>query len=158
MKPKESVGLEIGRTNSLLRSCFLSICAIEGIDWITGRNGVIIGYLYEHRKETIHQKDIEEHFSLRRSTASNVLSGLEEKGLIIRQSDTFDARHKKLNISQKGIDMYQSLTDHLKEKEYLIREGISAEELRVFFDVLKKIQNNIMDQTYLTKTQKEDEK
>ncbi len=154
MTPEKSIGLEIGRTNSLLRSCFRRICMIEGVDEATGRNGVIIGFLFEHRNDTIHQKDIEEHFSLRRSTASIVLAGLEKNGYIIREADPMDARHKKLRLTHKGMDRYASITSQLVEKEFLFRNGIEQEELDKFFEVLRKIQNNV--KTYMETDEKKE--
>ena len=58
-------------------------------------HGWAINYFYENRDRDIFQKDFEEKFSIRRSTASNMLKLMEKDGYIKRVSVENDARLKK---------------------------------------------------------------
>ena len=54
-----------------------------------------------------------------------------------------DARLKKLTLTDKALDMYHELVMQLKVQEDIIKEGITEDELNVFYGVLEKIRNNI---------------
>ena len=47
-------------------------------DELTGNNMFIIGYLARHRDEDVFQKDLEEFFSVRRSTMSTIILRMEQ--------------------------------------------------------------------------------
>ena len=93
--------------------------------------------------KSIFQKDIENTFSIRRSTVSNMLKLMEKKGYIRRETVSSDARLKKLVLTQKALDADRMLKTQLAEKERMLRRNISDEELEVFYRVLDKIRGNI---------------
>ena len=59
---------------------------------ITGTNRYILQHLAHNTACDIFQKDLEEVFSVRRSTLSAILLRMEEKGLLKRTSVDYDAR------------------------------------------------------------------
>ena len=67
-------------------------------------NGWIMRYLYENRKKDIFQKDIEKFFSIGRSTVTNIIQILEKKGYVRRESVEYDARLKKVILTEQGIE------------------------------------------------------
>jgi DNA-binding MarR family transcriptional regulator len=104
----------------------------------------IIGYLYEDgAKRSALQKEIEDAFSITRSTASTILGLMETRGLIRRESAPFDARQKVISLTQDAIDMCDQIAGHIERLEKKMIEGISDEELDVFFDVLQRIEQNL---------------
>ena len=58
---------------------------------ITGTNRYILLHLAHNTDCDIFQKDLEEVFSVRRSTMSAILLRMEEKGLLKRTSVDYDA-------------------------------------------------------------------
>ena len=64
--------------------------------------GWIIGYLYQNRDKEVFQRDIQEQFSIRRSTVTGILQLMEKNGLITRSSVERDARLKKLELTPPG--------------------------------------------------------
>lgn len=106
--------------------------------------GIII-YIYEHKNKDVYQKDIEKEFSVRRSTASSVITNLEENGYIKRVSTDDDKRLKKLVLTDKA----SSVTKDIKESHEFINEkltkGISNEELERFRETLAKMKKNLED-------------
>ena len=113
------------------------------IDEMTGTHGWALKYLYSNKDKEIFQKDFEKEFDIRRSTASNILSLMEKNGLIERQSVTYDARLKKIILTQKAIDIHQQVEDAFSKMEEEISEGISSDELDTFLETIRKINNNI---------------
>ncbi len=108
-----------------------------------GANGHILFYLYKNRKNDIYQKDIEDAFSIRRSTATGVLQRMEKNGLIIRSSCNFDARLKTISLTDKALALLQRIDESLDETETIVRKDISQSDLDIFFKVIKKMIGNM---------------
>ena len=77
------------------------------IDSVTGANAWIIGYISDKtdNNEDVFQKDLESCFEITRSTASKVVNLMVEKGLIERQSVPWDARLKKLVLTDRAREV-----------------------------------------------------
>ena len=110
----------------------------SGVDEVTMMHGWIIRYLYENR-----QKDIEQRFAVGRSTVTNLLQLMEKKGFVRRESVKQDARLKKVILTEKGIASQESFEDIVEHIEEELSEGISEEELHIFYKVLDQINQNV---------------
>lgn len=140
---EHSIGFEIRTLSNLLkRSVAKSIPGDEGKP-PTEMHGMIIDYLFQNRNTSIYQKDIENHFSIRRSTASGILRLMEKKGIIHRLSVVDDARLKKLVLSDHAASIHEQVQEKLKEAEKKMTEGIDEKDLEIFFEVIRKIKYNL---------------
>ena len=74
------------------------MCIRDRHNGLTGPQGLVLGYLYDHQDKDIFQKDIEATFNIRRSTATGLLQCLEGNGFVKRVSVDYDARLKKLSL------------------------------------------------------------
>ncbi len=111
---------------------------------LTGMQRTIVGYLLDqHGKEDVYQKNIEEEFNIRRSTATGILQLMEKKGFIRREPDPNDARWKKIVLTEKTIEMAEKFAGHMKKYSTRILRGISQEELEQFLDVAERIKKNL---------------
>lgn len=117
-----------------------------GIESVKGINGWVIDYFYENRNKDIYQRDFEERFSIRRSTASRMLKTMEQKGFIERISVESDARLKKIVITEKATENHKRIMESIKKREKRLRKGITEQELETFFSVMKKLTANMEDQ------------
>lgn len=137
------IGFEIHKTARLIKRHIDCDAAKCYADKMTGTHGRAIGYLYHNRDRDIFQKDFEQEFNIRRSSASTILSLMEKNGLINRESVSYDARLKKITLTDKAVEI-QNLVDVSFERfENMLGEGISDEELEIFFRVLDKICENL---------------
>ena len=140
---ERKIGFELHRSSRLVKRYMDNDASKLYIDKITGTHGWAIGFFYHNRDRDIFQKDFEQEFNIRRSTASNILALIEKNGLITRESVPYDARLKKITLTQNALDI-QSIVDKAFEKvEENIKKGISDEELQVFFKVIDKINSNL---------------
>lgn len=137
------VGFELSRTSRLIKRYMDNDATKLYIDKMTGTHGWAIGYFYHNRHRDIFQKDFEQEFNIRRSTASNILALIEKNGLITRESVPYDARLKKITLTDKAIDIQHIVDSAFGKLEDTIKEGITEEELLVFYRVLDKINSNI---------------
>lgn len=113
------------------------------IDSITGMNGWIIGFLAENADKDIYQKDLEEQFSITRSTVSKVLILMEKKGLIERHGVPHDARLKKLVLTEKAWKISKLMIDDAIRMEETLTNGFTEEELDYLYSCIQRMKNNI---------------
>ena len=144
MERQNTIGFTITTLSNLLRRKMFQLAPPpperEGI---TAMSGQIMGYLCEHAGTDIYQKDVEEVFCIRRSTASQFLKGLERSGLLLRQPVLRDARLKLLVPTPKALALHQQFNQAAQQMEALLTQGISQEELDTFLAVAHKIQRNL---------------
>lgn len=111
---------------------------------LTGMQYGIIKFIdSQEGQRDIFQKDIEIEFNIRRSTATGILKLMEERQFITRQSVTYDARLKKVEITPKAKQLKQDLVEQFVSLEEQMRADISEDELALFFNVLKRMSNNL---------------
>jgi len=115
----------------------------ESVDKLTGAHGWAIGFLYHNRDRDIFQRDFEKECNVRPSSATSMLKLMEKNGLIKRVGVDYDARLKKIVLTEKAIKIQETLDEKFAAIEKRLSEGISKEELETFFTVLSKIRKNI---------------
>lgn len=142
MKRERTIGFQIRTLNNLIKRDFEK-SKDQILSCSTGVHGWAIGYFYENSEKDIFQKDFETHFSIRRSTATKMLQLMEKNGLIRRVSVENDARLKKIILTDKAIEIHKEITNDINRREKRLAEGISKEELDIFFKVANKIRNNL---------------
>lgn len=93
----------------------------------------------------VFQKDIEEEYSIRPSTASEMLKQMEERGLIRRETVPYDNRLKKVVLTDQALAYRQQVRQELTQLEETLIQGISPEEMEVFFRVVEKMMDNLAE-------------
>ena len=96
-------------------------------------------------EKNICQKDIEQEFKLRKSTISEILKNMETKGIIEKIDVQTDFRKKEIELTNKGKNIIQSLTEELRKMEELIGKNIKQEELDAFFKVTEQVKKNLAE-------------
>ena len=132
MEKEKSICFSLKRVNHIVERGIHTSLAAAGFDEITNMHGWILGFLY-HAQRPVYQKDIESNFGIARSTVTNILQLMEKKGYLTRTTDEHDARLKRLELTELGID---SAHDTMEA-------GITDEERRICFEVLEKICKNV---------------
>lgn len=137
------IGMELRSLNNLIRRYFEFSSAHREIETVTGNNGWIIGYLARNRDRDIYQKDLEEHFTITRSTASKVLSLMERKGLIRRESVAQDARLRKLVLTDRALRLESLMRADGDRMEAALTRGFSPQELETFASYIARMRANL---------------
>lgn len=143
MPSERDIGFEIRTLSNLIRrDVEKNIAAMDPKP--NGRvHGWAINYFYENRDRDIFQKDFEEKFSIRRSTASNMLKLMEKDGYIKRVSVENDARLKKIVLTNKAIETHTAICRDIAAREKRLRKGLTDEELEAFFRITEKLKKNM---------------
>ena len=119
------------------------MCAAFGSGMFSGAQGRTLHFLLAHTKIDIFQKDIEEEFGLRPPTATALLKELEQRGLIRKEPVSYDARRKKIVVTEKALQYKECVLKGLGELNQKLTAGISDEEMQVFFSVTDKMLENL---------------
>ena len=138
----QDIGRQLGALNHLIRRRIEKENSSELMK-ISAANGYILFYLHENKSKDIFQKDLEDAFDITRSTASKVLSLMEEKGLVMRGAVAGDARLKKITITEKGEEVVSTLVHNRKMMEESLTEGFTEEELKQLYAYLKRMKDNM---------------
>lgn len=115
----------------------------RGVDELTAMHGWILGYLCRNKDKDIFQKDIEAEFKICRSTVTNILKLMEKKGYIRRESVPYDARLKKLVLTDTGRELHEKTKDMIDILEEQTIEGIAKEDLDTFYRVIDQLKSNV---------------
>ncbi|MBQ6825121.1 MAG: MarR family transcriptional regulator [Clostridia bacterium] len=146
MQRKNDIGFAVRRlSNAIKRDIEKSKLKMQ-IDSAKSINGWAIDYFYENRDNDIFQRDFEQKFSIRRSTASKMLKTMEQNGFIERISVESDARLKKIVLTDKAIEQHKRILEDIERREKILRKGLSETEVKQFLDVLQVITANMEEE------------
>ncbi len=118
--------------------------AIQETIGISGAQGNILNYiLVESQNRSVYQKDIEEEFGLRPSTATEALKSLEKNELIRREPDPEDGRYKKIVFTEKAEQIEVVLRSEIEESEAILLRGVTEKEQQEFLRIAEKMLQNL---------------
>ncbi len=129
------IGDKINKLSYMIKREISKLPAIEKIDKVSATNGFILMYIYDSKVD-VFQKDIENHFGMTRSTASRVISLMEQKELLIRQSVEKDQRLKKLILTDKSIDLCIEVKEQITEFENRISKNINLDNFEKELEII----------------------
>lgn len=137
----ENLGLEVRVLSNLIYNK-LNQTTMEAEN-LTIHQCWILQHLTKNAGKEIYQKDIEQLFSIKRSTANQMLRTMEVRGFIRRTVSEEDARRNILTVTEEGI----AACDHLVKKLYQfmlkLHGDIPQNELEQFQETLRKLWRNI---------------
>lgn len=145
MDTPQEIGFEIRTLSNLIRRDFEKYRTQLNPDSPNGIHGWAIGYLINNSEKDIFQKDFENEFLIRRSTASNILKHMEDNGLIKRVPVDYDARLKKIILTDKAVEIHKQIAAVIKKRENKLRMGLSDDEIITFFKITSKLKKNLED-------------
>lgn len=143
MEREYLVGAQTRMLANLCRREIDNAMTSRKLEQFTGMQGRVIGYLYKNKSTDIFQRDVEEEFSIRRSTATAMLQTMEKHGLIVRKASLKDARMKKLVLTDKAMKRFEIFNEEISKLENRMTENISQDELDCFFSTIQKIKSNL---------------
>lgn len=143
MERAETIGFRIRTLSVAIKRAVEASKSRSDEGGCTGTHGWVIGYLYENRNRNVYQRDIEKQFSVRRPTMTAILQLMEKNGLVERMQDETDARLKKIVLTPLALEIHERHERGIEIFETALREGISDEEMKIFFSVAEKIAKNV---------------
>lgn len=102
----------------------------------------VIVYVKDNGSATL--VDISNHYNVEKPTITRRVQRLEESKLV-KQIASKDRREKVIQLTELGEEVYKACRKEITALENSVMEGISQEEQVAIFEVLPKIQDNIMN-------------
>ena len=146
MQHEKNIGFNVRRLTNYIKRDMEKSSASDKIILHKGVNGWAIHYFYDNREKEIFQRDFEQRFSIRRSTASNILKTMEQNGFIQRVSVESDARLKRIILTEKAIKIHEEIMKDIERRELRLRRGINEEEIDQFLSMVNRFIANLEDE------------
>lgn len=109
---------------------------------ITSSQMNVLFYISNSETE-VNQKDIEKNLYLKSSTVTDILNRMENNGFIHRSVSEKDGRYKKIELTDKGRNIYENLLQKAITFETYLTKGMSKGESEILFELLQKVLHNI---------------
>jgi DNA-binding MarR family transcriptional regulator len=110
---------------------------------LTGMQFAIVSYLAKESAERdVFQKDLEQKFDIRKSTVTGILNTMERDGLLLRETVPYDARLRKMILTDKALQAKINTEQVIDSVESQLSKGLSEEEIATFLTILAKISKN----------------
>ena len=110
---------------------------------LTGIHSFFLKCIYDNVENgDVFQKDLEKMFDIRRSSVSTMISCVEKKGYIKRESIPTDKRINKIVLTEEGRKKYEEVDADLKEYKHQLLKDFSDEEIDLVYSMLQKISDN----------------
>ena len=110
---------------------------------LTGIQVWILNFLFRRGETATFQRDVEAEFNVRRSKATEILKQMERGGLIRRVPVEYDARLKKIELTEFASDVKKQLEEQVRRTENVLTDGFSKEELDAFFEYIERFKQNL---------------
>lgn len=143
MKKRNDIGFKVRMLSNVIKRDVEKERSRLGLSLPKGINGWAISYFFDNMDKDIFQKDFETEFSIRRSTASNILKTMEQNGFIIRVSVESDARLKKIVLTDKAINIHKAVLDNINKREQRLRKGLTDQEINAFLKTADRLIANM---------------
>lgn len=88
--------------------------------------------LYEQDGRT--QDEMAEAYTVDRAATTRSLQGLEKKGLVRREVDTFDRRIRRVYLTEKAMQYRAAIRRMADDLADALFEGMSEEEVKAFME------------------------
>lgn len=144
-EPRDNIGFQIGGLARMIRWLIHQYGGEEKEQSGAGMYGWLIGFLYDNRDQDIFQRDLQQQFSVRRSTMTGILQTMERDGMITRRPVDWDARLKKIELTEKAVAHQEKFQKAIEAVEARVSSGLTREEQEIFLSLCDKIRRSLED-------------
>lgn len=143
MKKLPMIGGQLRQLSNLIKRRVDEALVRAGINQVTEMQGRMLGYIAHCQDQPVFQRDLEEEFRIRRSTATGILQLLEEKGLLERRPVEWDARLKQLCLTSKALAVHQAIETQIRLVEDDLLSCLTLEEQKQLCSILSKLRRHL---------------
>ncbi len=98
-----------------------------------------IGLLLQSQREPLTMGDLGEMLKVPLSTATRMIDWLVESGFVVRLPDPEDRRVVRVSLSRKGQELYQTITDFIRQRAGQVLRKFSNDEQANLILLVKKL-------------------
>ena len=131
----------VQRTARLLRVLFLRLMRDEAAD-LTPEMWTVLTRLVA--RDGQYQSELAEATYRDRPNISRILSGMEQRGLVVRRADPEDRRKTRIHITSRGRGLVASAAPMAARTRDRLYEGLERHELETLRKALRQIETNTL--------------
>ena len=109
----------------------------------------VLHYLLAQKGQVVYAVDLHEILGISKSSVSSALKSLKQKGYLTTAGDPVDDRKKRIALTQKAMDMEQTIEASLLEQQKRLCREISPQRLERLQDDLMIMLGNIRNESRL---------
>ena len=140
---KKHIGYAVNSLGRRISRVMSSIPAMRENKNLTGIQIWVLNFLFRKEGEQVFQRDVEQEFNIRRSTATELLKAMERGGLIRREAVEYDARLKRIVLTEYAENIRKQLQVQICKTEAIMTDGFSEAEIEQFFSFVERFKNNL---------------
>lgn len=140
---KRHIGYAVKSLNRRIDRVMENIPAAGENGKLTGVQFWMLNFLFRNKGKEIFQRDVEAEFNIRRSTATELMKSLEGAGLIRRVPVAYDARLKKIELTDYAEEVRRQLQAQVERTEKQMTHGFTEQELDKFFEYVARFKQNL---------------
>ena len=127
-KEQRSLGAEIRRTGNAIKNYINNVLIANLNEKLTGVEGTTMVFIFRHQGQDLTARDIMARFDVSKATVSQILHGIEKKGLIAMRPLKDDKRVKIIVLTGKGQKINEEFTVLFAEMNSRIEKNLTEEE------------------------------
>ena len=120
-----------------------NIPAIRDNGKLTSIQVWILNFLFRNEGKDMFQRDVEAEFNIRRSTATGILQLMEKNGFLLREPVAYDARLKKLVLTERSRRLVQEMCQTGMTIDARLLRGFSPDEVQTLYGFLDRMFRNL---------------
>lgn len=110
---------------------------------LTPRQLLVLAYLYNHPKEEVTQKILENRMHLSNPTVTVIIQSMLSKGLVSKIKDPLDRRKHILHITPKGKTMFESSHEKSHATGKACYKSLNKNDLEFLKRIMRTIMGNL---------------
>ena len=127
-----------------IRMNLLQVPASQKLSGILRGELFVLNYLY-NRDEGVHPKELSEKLSVSTARIASLLNHMEEKHLVVRETDLQDSRQVLVRLTPDGLDAIRRCRSDVLANVERMLEGLGPDDAREYIRIQEKIYNNYMN-------------
>ncbi len=137
------VGFMITNISYGIRQYFDNL--FSGYDVTYPQSRVLTRLFGQVDKGNVNQRDLEHALGIKASSVSSLVRNLEQKGFITCERLPQDTRNKRILLTEKGLQLRDTLENARLQAEARITDGLTPEQVQSLRDCLYQVMSNLSD-------------
>lgn len=126
-----------------IRMNLLQVPASQKLSGILRGELFVLNYLY-NREDGVHPKELSEKLSVSTARIASLLNHMEEKHLVVRETDPEDSRQVLVRLTPDGLEAIQCCRRDVLANVERMLEALGPDDAREYIRIQEKIYNNYM--------------
>ena len=126
-----------------IRMNLLQVPASQKLSGILRGELFVLNYLY-NREDGVHPKELSEKLSVSTARIASLLNHMEEKHLVVRETDPEDSRQVLVRLTPDGSDAIRRCRSEVLASVERMLESLGPDDAREYIRIQEKIYSNYM--------------